>query len=431
MHVSRAFRIVSFCCAASPRIARRAVPRARRSPRHPDDEHDPPRLRRRHARFDRAARAQLLAALDRLHDQRALRPADVDAHRARDDRRAQQQRLGACATIVLRLDQNIFAPERAARANGVREITDGMQSRAHGRTAERRSEARRPAVRGGRGGTRRRAARRSPRTRDGTRRHVGAHRASPTPIAPQGSATHRGRLELQGAACRRRARHSHGHAGRDTLYQLAQWYPRVAVYDDLRGAAGTPIPTSVHQSSITTSDTSTCSIDVPAGWIVGATGVLQNPEQVLTPTARERLTHVLESDSTRTHRRRRRAWAGQGDGRGRSARLALRCRHRRRLRVGDVEQVRLGRHARDDSRRRARSRQHVLSAGRRASKCRAKRGGPTARHALEFYSKLWMPYAVPAAHAWSTGRKAGWSIRCSSCRATARPITRRATSGGR
>ena len=39
---------------------------------------------------------------------------------------------------------------------------------------------------------------------------------------------------------------------------------------------------------------------MPAGWIVGATGVLQNPTEVLTPTARERLSHVLESDSTRT-----------------------------------------------------------------------------------------------------------------------------------
>jgi hypothetical protein len=41
-------------------------------------------------------------------------------------------------------------------------------------------------------------------------------------------------------------------------------------------------------------------IDVPAGWIVGATGVLQNPQQVLSATTRERLSHVLESDSVRT-----------------------------------------------------------------------------------------------------------------------------------
>ena len=47
------------------------------------------------------------------------------------------------------------------------------------------------------------------------------------------------------------------------------------------------------------------SIDVPAGWIVSGTGVLQNPQEVLTPAARERLTHVLESDDVRHDRRRR------------------------------------------------------------------------------------------------------------------------------
>ena len=41
-------------------------------------------------------------------------------------------------------------------------------------------------------------------------------------------------------------------------------------------------------------------IDVPAGWIVSGTGVLQNPQEVLTPAARERLTHVLESDNVIT-----------------------------------------------------------------------------------------------------------------------------------
>jgi Peptidase family M1 domain len=39
---------------------------------------------------------------------------------------------------------------------------------------------------------------------------------------------------------------------------------------------------------------------VPGGWIVSGTGVLQNPNAVLTAAARERLSHVLESDSTTT-----------------------------------------------------------------------------------------------------------------------------------
>ncbi len=33
-------------------------------------------------------------------------------------------------------------------------------------------------------------------------------------------------------------------------------------------------------------------LDVPAGWLVGATGVLQNPAEVLPPAVRERLARV-------------------------------------------------------------------------------------------------------------------------------------------
>ena len=84
----------------------------------------------------------------------------------------------------------------------------------------------------------------------------------------------------------------------DTLYQVAQWYPRVAVYDDLRGWDTDPyLGPSEFYNNFGRFDVS---IDVPAGWVVGGTGVLQNPVEVLTPVARERLAHVLESDSMRT-----------------------------------------------------------------------------------------------------------------------------------
>ena len=84
----------------------------------------------------------------------------------------------------------------------------------------------------------------------------------------------------------------------DTLYQVAQWYPRVAVYDDLRGWDTDPyLGPSEFYNNFGRFDVT---LDVPAGWLVGATGVLQNPQEVLTPAARERLSRVLESDSTRT-----------------------------------------------------------------------------------------------------------------------------------
>lgn len=84
----------------------------------------------------------------------------------------------------------------------------------------------------------------------------------------------------------------------DSLFQPTQWFPRVAVYDDLRGwDPEVYLGPSEFYNNFGRFDVT---IDAPAGWIVSGTGVLQNPEQVLTPTARARLSRVLESDSTVT-----------------------------------------------------------------------------------------------------------------------------------
>jgi hypothetical protein len=84
----------------------------------------------------------------------------------------------------------------------------------------------------------------------------------------------------------------------DTLYQPTQWYPRVAVYDDLRGwDSELYLGPAEFYNNFGRFDVR---IDVPAGWIVSGTGVLQNPQEVLTPVARERLARVLESDSVIT-----------------------------------------------------------------------------------------------------------------------------------
>jgi len=82
------------------------------------------------------------------------------------------------------------------------------------------------------------------------------------------------------------------------VFQLSQWYPQVSKFDDLRGwdrephLGGSEFYNNYGRFEV--------NIDVPAGYLVGATGVLQNPDDVLTPMARERLSHVLESDEQRT-----------------------------------------------------------------------------------------------------------------------------------
>ncbi len=69
----------------------------------------------------------------------------------------------------------------------------------------------------------------------------------------------------------------------DSVYQVAQWYPRVAVYDDLMGWDTAPYDgvwefyNNFGRFEVL--------VDVPAGWLVGATGALRNDPR---PDASER-----------------------------------------------------------------------------------------------------------------------------------------------
>jgi hypothetical protein len=91
--------------------------------------------------------------------------------------------------------------------------------------------------------------------------------------------------------------HGADRMGRDgSLYELAQWYPRVCVYDDLRGWNTEPY-LGQGEFYLEYGDFD-LSITVPAGFIVAATGVLANPTEVLTPTQISRLAQAAKSDKT-------------------------------------------------------------------------------------------------------------------------------------
>jgi hypothetical protein len=79
------------------------------------------------------------------------------------------------------------------------------------------------------------------------------------------------------------------------VLQVAQWYPQVAVFDDVRGWDATPY-LGEGEFYLEYGDFDV-SLTLPAGWLVGATGVLQNAEEVLTPEARARLDAALEADT--------------------------------------------------------------------------------------------------------------------------------------
>jgi hypothetical protein len=80
------------------------------------------------------------------------------------------------------------------------------------------------------------------------------------------------------------------------VYEVAQWYPRLAVYDDVRGwNTEQYLGQGEFYLEYGRFDVS---LTVPANMLVAATGTLQNPTQVLTSAQRNRLTRARASDST-------------------------------------------------------------------------------------------------------------------------------------
>jgi hypothetical protein len=88
--------------------------------------------------------------------------------------------------------------------------------------------------------------------------------------------------------------HGADRMGRDgPLFELAQWYPRVAVYDDLRGWNTEPY-LGQGEFYLEYGDF-TYAVTVPAGYIVAGTGSLDNGAEVLTAAERARLTKASTS----------------------------------------------------------------------------------------------------------------------------------------
>lgn len=84
--------------------------------------------------------------------------------------------------------------------------------------------------------------------------------------------------------------------GQGVVFQLAQWFPAVAKYDDVNGWNAMPY---LGQGEFYTDfGDYDLRITVPRDHIVAATGVLENPEEVLTPTQIERLERAAQSAET-------------------------------------------------------------------------------------------------------------------------------------
>ena len=174
------------------------------------------------------------------------------------------------------------------------------------------------------------------------------------------------------------------------LFQPTQWFPRIAKYDDLRGwDTDLYLGPSEFSNNFGRFDVK---IDVPAGWLVSGTGVLQNPEEVLTQKARERLSKVLDSNEEITIVGADEVGAGKSTAKG--DKLVW---HFVADNVNDFAWAT----ARDFVWKATRATIpgkgaipiHMLHLPERAS--RFERAGELSRHALEFYSELWAPYPFP------------------------------------
>ncbi|RRA49988.1 M1 family peptidase [Acidipila sp. EB88] len=94
-------------------------------------------------------------------------------------------------------------------------------------------------------------------------------------------------------------RNSWGTSKQGDIYDTAQWYPRMCVYDDLRGWDTLPYIGSEFYLEYGDFD---YFVTVPSNMLVAGSGELMNPKDVLTKTELDRLNAAKQSDRTITIR---------------------------------------------------------------------------------------------------------------------------------
>jgi len=87
-----------------------------------------------------------------------------------------------------------------------------------------------------------------------------------------------------------------GRMGRigNRLYEMGQWYPRLVVYDDVNG--WNPLPYIGAGEFYLEYGGYDVSLTLPAGYLVAATGTVQNPADVWSATMRQRLEQAKTAD---------------------------------------------------------------------------------------------------------------------------------------
>ncbi|MFI5209329.1 MAG: M1 family metallopeptidase, partial [Gemmatimonadales bacterium] len=269
--------------------------------------------------------------------------------------------------VTLRLYQNLFAPD-VARSDAVAALTTGMRVTrlvANGRVVNVDSLA------------------------AGWSRTTIVRIKLDTPIAAHGSGTLEAGWSFEVPLVPEDKRGDRMGRWGTRLFQVAQWYPQVAMYDDLRG--WDPEPYLGDAEFYNNFGSFDVRLDVPAGWLIGATGVLANADSVLTPMVRERLAAATTSDSQRV--------VVGADERGPGKATAAGDRlvwHFTADSVADFAWAASNEFVWDVSRATIPGRSAIpVNFLYLPEHARYANAAPWARHALEFYSALWIPYAFP------------------------------------
>ncbi|MCC7196075.1 MAG: M1 family metallopeptidase [Gemmatimonadaceae bacterium] len=184
----------------------------------------------------------------------------------------------------------------------------------------------------------------------------------------------------------------------DTLYQPTQWFPRVAVYDDLRGwDTEFYLGPSEFYHEFGRYDVR---INVPAGWIVSGTGILQNPDEVLTANARAQLAKVTQNEGVTTIVGPNEVGPGSATAAGRPAPGSTEPRltwHLVADNVNDFAWATAKKYVWQGTRANIPGKGYVpvymYFLPERANLYA--NAGTVTTHALEFYSRLWFPYSFP------------------------------------
>ncbi|MDB4778172.1 zinc-dependent metalloprotease [bacterium] len=282
--------------------------------------------------------------------------------------------------IVLRLDHNIFRPLAQRGASVPAETTDGMVITRLAIDGEDIDLTAR--------GSRRRNGEPRNSVRGLTQTVATISLANPIPPSSKAELAIEWHTQLPGGTEGRG--HRMTQRWEERLVQPTQWFPRLAKYDDLLGWDTSPyLGPAEFNNNFGSFDVF---IDAPGGWIVTGTGLLQNPEEVLTVKARERLSTVLDSDEEITI-------VGPGEvGPGKSTAEGERLVwHFHADQVNDFAWAAAENYVWKATRATIPGKGpipiHMVFLPERAD--RFERAGMISRHALEFYSKLWIPYPFP------------------------------------